>query len=251
MMPFRIIFFLLSILLLCAGNTTESPMLQAPDHEAIKADVALVPVDVMMHNKEGGFVGNLQAKDFVVYDNGVAQKINLFSRDEMPLDVALVVDAGYWNHPLDLQKAATTVFQLLNPTQDRVALFCTGVWKFGYAYQLTGLTQDRLLIAHQLEKTLNLGGSSIKDGVWEAALYLRSKRDPHRRRAIILISGNYERPAPLHSYQETLDEMLEAGIILYSIQTPPFFNVKEWPPSADTIVEILDAGHPEDLERQR
>jgi VWFA-related protein len=240
MMLFRI-FFPLSILLLCASNASESPMPQGRDNTVIKADVALVPVDVMVRDKEGGFVGNLQAKDFVVYDNSVAQKIELFSHDEMPLDVALVVDGGYGNHPLELQKAAMTMFQLLNPKQDRVALFCTGTWMLGYAYQLTGLTQDRFLIAHQLESIMNLGGSSIKDGVWEAALYLRSKGDPHRRRAIILISGNYERPVPLHGYKETLDEILEAGAILYSIQTPPFFDVKEWPPSADTIAKLYYA----------
>jgi VWFA-related protein len=251
MMPFKSLFFLVSILLLCVGNASESPMPQGRHNTAIKADVALVPVDVMVRDKEGGYIGNLQAKDFAVYDNGVAQKIDLFSHNEMPLDVALVVDAGYWNHPLELQKAATTVFQLLNPKQDRVALFCAGAWIVGSAYQLTGLTQDRFLIGHQLENTLNLSGSSIKDELWEAALYLRSKGDPHRRRAIILISGNIERTAPLHSYKETLDEILEEGAILYSIQTAPFFNVEEWPPSIDTVAELWHAANFTTRERWR
>jgi VWFA-related protein len=222
-----ILLFFRQMLFLYACNAAELPMPQDRKSSTIKADVALVPVDVTVRNKEGGFIGNLQAKDFVVYDNGVAQKIDLFSYDEMPLDVALVVDGGNWNHALELQKAALTVLQQLNPKQDRVALFCTGWWMYGYAYQLTGLTQDRFLIEHQLEKILSLSGSSIKDGLWEAALYLRSKGGPHRRRAIILISDNYERFPSFHSYKETIDEMLEAGAILYSIQIPPFHGVEE------------------------
>jgi VWFA-related protein len=222
MMFFGILYFFLQMLMPQFGNAAESPMPQDRDVPAIKADVSLVPVDVTVRNKDGSFVDSLQAKDFIVYDNGVARKIDLFSHEEMPLDVALVVASGENEQPymLELQHAAMTVLQQLNPKNDRVALFCTGMWRYGYAYQLTGLTQDRLLLTHQIGKIPNLHGSSLKDAVWEAALCLQSKGGPHRRRAIILISNHYELTLIGHSYKETLDEMLEAGTIFYSIQIP-------------------------------
>jgi hypothetical protein len=121
------IFLFFSQMLLYAGVATELPMQQDQNVPAIKAEVSLVPVDVTVRNKEGSFVDNLQAKDFVVYDNGVAQKIDIFSHDEMPLDVALVVDGGPDDsYKLELHNAAMTVLQQLNPKKDRVALFSTG-----------------------------------------------------------------------------------------------------------------------------
>jgi hypothetical protein len=37
---------------------------------------------------------NPQAKDFVVYESGIARQIGLFAHEEMPLDVALIVDCS-------------------------------------------------------------------------------------------------------------------------------------------------------------
>jgi hypothetical protein len=58
-MLFGILYFFLQMLLPQAGNASELPMPQARDVPAIKADVALVPVDVAVRNKEGGFVDDL------------------------------------------------------------------------------------------------------------------------------------------------------------------------------------------------
>jgi VWFA-related protein len=245
----------------CWGQKTKDPLPQGRENPAIKADVSLVPVDVMVRNKEGSFVGDLQAGDFVVYDNGVAQKIELFNHEEMPLDVALVVDnsESVLSYNLELQNAAKALLQQLDMKNDRAALFCTGQvsWSGGYAYQLAGLTRDRLLLEHQLGKTPfmstgmwpsiaavdigssdvrdRIGGLDVRNSIWEAALYLRTKGSPQRRRAIILISARDEgawqnsqifwdqlKDSPYlaipHSSKETLDEMLEANTIFYSIR---------------------------------
>jgi len=214
---FGFIYLFLQMMLPQPDNAAAPQIPQDRGISAIKADVALVPVDVAVRNKEGGFVDHLQAKDFVVYDNGVAQQIDLFSHEEMPLDVALVVDNSTSEQPYlsELQAAARTALQQLNSKNDRMAIFLFGAQQI----QLTSLTGDRLLLTHQLGRLpYGWNASKIKDALWNAALYLRSK-SPHRRRAIILISDNYETVLSLHSYKETLDEMLEAGAILYSIRT--------------------------------
>jgi Ca-activated chloride channel homolog len=216
-MLFNILYFFLQMLLQNAGYGAALPVPQDRNDSVIKTDVVLVTIDVAVRNKEGAFVDNLRANDFVVYDNGVSQQIDLFSQEEMPLDVALIVKCSYSEKPYmaELKHAAMNVFHQLSPKIDRVALFCFGNWPF----QLTSLTQDGFLFTQALDKIQNLDGSNIKDSLWEAAHYLRSK-GPHRRRAIILISDNHGSPfGLLHSNKETLDEMLEAGAIFYSIQT--------------------------------
>jgi Ca-activated chloride channel homolog len=216
MRPGILSFFAL-MLLPHAGTAVALAMPQDREVSVIKADVTLVPVDAVVRDKNGALVDNLQTKDFIVYDNGIAQEISLFSHEEMPLDVALVVDGSLSerSYVLELQNAALAVLQHLNPKNDRVALFCFAAGTI----QLTGLTQDRLLLTNTIGKIPIMGGTDIKDALWDAAHFMRSK-DSNRRRAVILISDNYESVSSMHNNKETLDEMLEANAILYSIQTP-------------------------------
>jgi Ca-activated chloride channel homolog len=212
-----ILLFLSLMLLPHAGTAAALAMPQDREVSVIKADVTLVPVDAVVRDKNGALVDNLKINDFTVYDNGIAQEIALFSHEEMPLYVALVVDGSLSerSYVLELQNAALAVLQHLNPKNDRVALFCFAAG----TVQLTGLTQDRLLLTHMIGKIPIMGGTDIKDALWDAAHFLRSK-DPNRRGAGILISDNYESVSSIHNNKEPLDEMLEANAILYSIQTP-------------------------------
>jgi Ca-activated chloride channel homolog len=207
-------YFFLQMLLQQTGYAAISPMPQAGDIPVIKADVALVPVDVMVRSKDDAYVDNLKADNFVVYDNGVTQEIAFFSREEMPLDVALVVDGSDANHRYipELQKAAAAMIQRLSQ-DDRVVVF-----GFGFrAIQLTGFTQDRVILDHALGKIPFAGGTNIKDALWTAARRIQSAGS-HRRRAIILISDRHESVQSEHGNEETLVEMLESGAILYIIR---------------------------------
>jgi Ca-activated chloride channel homolog len=202
-------------------NTATHSQQEKPDppqsDSIIRATVTLVSVDSLVRNRKGGFVDDLKADDFIVYDKGVAQQIALFSQTETPLDIALVVDnsGSEERYILQLRKAALTVLKHLNPENDRVALFCFGT----YPIQLTGLTLDRFLLAQSLNNIPGMLGTNIKDALWDAAQYLRLN-SKQRRRAIILISDNYENaPFIEHSSKELLEEMLETGITLYSIKT--------------------------------
>jgi Ca-activated chloride channel homolog len=220
-------------MLLHLGCMAAFPMTKGNEDPVIKADVVLVPVDVLVRDKAGAIIDNLRGEDFVVYDNGVAQQISLFSHEEIPLDVALVVDNSGSEAPyiLELQDTALTVLQNLNPKSDRVALFCFNQ----EIIQLTGLTQDRFLLKNRIGKMSAGGGTNITDALWEAAHYIRSK-GANRRRAIILVSDNVG-TGRVHSSKEALDEMLEAGVILYDIRT----SGANFPFSAQPIPQTLSA----------
>jgi Ca-activated chloride channel family protein len=73
---------------------------QAPparqDHDSgsfrISVDVALVVLHATVSDRQGGFVSNLGAQDFEVYEDGVRQRIRLFRNEDIPVTVGLVVD---------------------------------------------------------------------------------------------------------------------------------------------------------------
>ena len=58
----------------------------------ISVDVALVVLHATVTDRQGGFVSDLGEQDFEVYEDGVPQPIRLFSNEDIPVTVGLVVD---------------------------------------------------------------------------------------------------------------------------------------------------------------
>jgi Ca-activated chloride channel homolog len=235
-MPLRTIFAISNILMLLIGSTTtlgNQGFAQLEEKNSSQSDftirtqVALVTLDAVVRNSKAGFVGDLQQSDFEIYDEGVAQKIASFSHEYRPLDIALIVDSSgsEQKYRSRLRDAARDVLQTLNPKEDRVALFCFGI----FPIQVTGLTLDRALIISSIDRIPETTeGSNITDALWDATQYLARQPKGHRR-AIIMISDNMEHAAPLSTnadvrsgeYNRSLtEEMLESDVTLVSIKTP-------------------------------
>src|SRR5215472_12429492 len=63
---------------------------QEQDPSVMRVAVNLVMVDVTAKTKAGQILGDLKKEDFELREDGAAQKVEIFSRDELPLNVALV-----------------------------------------------------------------------------------------------------------------------------------------------------------------
>jgi VWFA-related protein len=61
--------------------------------DVFRASVDTVPVSVAVKKGNNAVVG-LQAGDFMLYDNGVLQKVDAVSREDVPIDVSLFVDTS-------------------------------------------------------------------------------------------------------------------------------------------------------------
>ncbi len=260
-MPLRKIFAISNIFILLIGSATalENPEIRESSQIAqlenkdlpqsdfrIKTQVALVSFDAVVQNSKGQFIENLQSNDFQIYDDKVAQQIELFSPDSKPLDIALVIDASgsEQNYRSQHRAAALDVLQKLNPKEDRIALFCFGT----YPIQLTGLTLDHSLIIGAFERIPEMGVSSIAEALLDATQYL-ALQPKGRRRAILLISDNVQNLSPqlIENDEGIIQEMLEVDVTLISIKTPGTKSI--YKPTkmqvsriaADTGGEVLDA----------
>jgi len=65
---------------------------QHPGEFKISTDVLLVLLDVSVKDSKGGYVSGLSKDDFHVYENGIAQKLTVFSSGDEPVTVGLVID---------------------------------------------------------------------------------------------------------------------------------------------------------------
>jgi Ca-activated chloride channel family protein len=188
----------------------------------VKVNVDLVSIDAIVRDRQGTLVDGLHAEDFAVYDNGIVQEVTHFSRDELPLAVAFLVDRSpsVSNCLSEFRATAWAEFERLKPA-DQVVLFSFD----RYPSRLTDLTEDRRLIATRVAEIEMGDNTNVYDALVESARYLQAEAR-ERRHAIIMISDNYTN---LMHYddKDALRAALEASATLFSIKAPAQFH---WAP---------------------
>ncbi len=214
----RIVFRFTGLLIFVALIFRVSVHAQDPGQGTIRVDVNLVLVDATVKTKDGQIMANLKKDDFEVREDGVAQKVEVFSRDELPLDVALVLDLSDSIGPFltPLRDAATVALGALKPG-DEVALFT-----FSTEAELRlPLTKDKNKIADQINTFDARGATNINDGIFVAAEYLL-KAPPTGRRVIILISDDVGTDAGGQGTRDIVTEAIAADAVLYNLKIPGY-----------------------------
>jgi Ca-activated chloride channel family protein len=209
----------LAILILLAGLIPHiSASAQEPDQGTIRVNVNLVLMDATVKTKDGQIMANLKKDDFEVREDGAVQKLDVFNRDELPLDVALVLDLSDSIEPFlaPLREAATIALSALKPN-DQVALFT-----FATDAELRmALTKDKNKIADQITTFDARGATNINDGIFVAAEYLL-KTPPTGRRVIILISDDVGTDAGGQGTRDIVTEVIAADTVLYNLKIPGY-----------------------------
>jgi Ca-activated chloride channel family protein len=185
---------------------------------AIRVSVNLVDLDATVKTKDGRIMDGLKKEDFEVREDGAVKRIELFSRDELPLRVALVLDLSDSIEPFlgPLRDAATTTLSALKPG-DEVALFT-----FSTEAELSvPLTQDISKIAQQIGTFHAGGATNINDGIFVASEYLL-KNAPKGRRVIILISDDVGTDAGGQGTRDIVTETIAADAAVYNLKIPGY-----------------------------
>jgi Ca-activated chloride channel homolog len=191
---------------------------QDQDQNVVRVDVNLVMLDATVKTKAGKIMADLKKQDFELREDGVAQKLEVFSRDELPLNVALVLDLSDSIGPFlgPLRDAATTALAALKP-EDEVALFT-----FSTEAELrVPFTNDKTQIAQQINGFHVGGATNINDGIFVAAKYLLGA-PPKGRRVIILISDDVGTDAGGQGTRDIITESIAADAALYNLKIPGY-----------------------------
>jgi len=197
------------------------PIIVVPQEQSgsvIHVDVNLVLIDATVKTKGGTIMGDLKQDAFEVREDGVAQKIEVFSRDELPLNVALVLDLSDSIGPFlgPLRDAANTALAALKP-EDEVALFTFST----EAEMRVPFTKDKSEIARQISAFHVGGATNINDGIFVAAQYLLNT-PAKGRRVIILISDDVGTSAGGQGTRDIVTECIAADSVLYNLKIPGY-----------------------------
>ncbi len=182
----------------------------------LRVNVRLVLVEAFVRDDRGRTIDELKKEDFRVFEDGAEQEIRHFSRDELPLAVALVVDRSGSVAPFmpEIRAAAYDTLRQLK-RGDRVALFTFAE----DVDRLTDLTTDRRRVAESIARIRPGGGTNILDAIHMATQYL-TLAAPRDRRAIILVSDNEATMRGFASQDRVIRQALENEVVVYSVKTP-------------------------------
>ena len=207
----------------------------------LKADVNLVLVEATVRDDKGKIIDDLKPGNFRVLEDGVEQKVIYFSRDELPLAVALVVDGSGSVSPVlgELHHAAYDTLSQLKP-EDRVALYAFAT----HPERLVDLTTDRKSIADGIMGIGSTGGTNIADALYASIEYLgQEARD--RRHAVIMISDNEPTAKGDFTGADVSRLALETQTIIYSVRVgrdrlEGTVDEPGWIPGARWVNKIMD-----------
>ncbi len=189
---------------------------QEQGESRIRVAVNLTLVEATVKDKRGQVLGELKQDDFRVFEDGAEQDIIHFSRDQIPLAVAMVLDLSGSIQPFlgPLRYASMSSLKALKD-EDQVALFTFT----GDVERRVDLTYDKRAVSDEFEYLSAGGATNINDAVYEAARYL-AREAPAARRVIILISDNKGTERGNVSHDEVTRAVLEADASVYSTKVP-------------------------------
>src|ERR1035438_3555252 len=78
--------FLIALACFFSGDRGLAQDAQEQNQNIIRANVNLVMVDATVKTKAGQIMANLKKEDFELREDGIVQKLDVFSRDELPLN---------------------------------------------------------------------------------------------------------------------------------------------------------------------
>ena len=182
---------------------------QAPP--VFRADVEAVYVDVYV-TRRGAPVAGLSDGDFVVKDNGVAQRARVVEREEAPLTAVLVLDcsSSVAGRKLEFLKAAAAGFVRGLHPRDEAALvgFHTRI------ELLQATTTDRSVLLDSIGRMEADGATSMID-----ALFLGLKRRWGSGRPVLVLFSDGRDTASWLENEDLLRAARESSSVVYVVRT--------------------------------
>jgi Ca-activated chloride channel family protein len=205
--------------------TPEPPLRPPEDTDAqrgkIKVKVELVNVLASVLDEHNKPSPDLPVEAFKVYEEGVAQKIEVFeSETKLPLDLALMIDSSMSaNMEIGFEKEAAEHFirQVLRPG-DSLSVF-------GFdenVTQVAAFSDNVATLQAAVRKIPPGAGTSIYDAVLLGAKALEH-RGEERRRVIILVTDAGETTSRA-DFDAARKEAVRSGTLLYTIVIRPIKN---------------------------
>ena len=230
-------------LFLIAGTFTSAyaqidapPPMVVDEKEVLRIDTQLVDVPIVITDNSGKPLLNLKQNNFVVYEDGVKQKVESFRATDAPFEVALLLDtSGSTRADLRLiTRAAEDFINSLRPG-DKVSIIAFNNFRenrrlISGSEIIVPLTDDRAKLKDALLNVKTSNGTPFYDGVLKVTeeVFKNKPAEEFRgRRAFVALTDGVDSSSAA-DFSEIREELSRAGVVSYFIKvdTRDFFEDK-------------------------
>ncbi len=212
-----------------------------------QSNIVLIPA--LVKDAQGGIVYGLQASDFVVEDDGVAQPAHLDESPEgQPISLVIALQTGRraaYEFPR-MQGLKTMLEPLFTPGTARVAL----VEFDSQVHPTTNFTKDEALISDDLGALQpGDGGAATLDAIAYAVKLLKQE-PPERERILLLISETRDHGSHI-KLNDAVAAIGDSNALMYALAFSPSLsnildtgrgtNLSEMNPSPDLLAPLVMA----------
>jgi len=178
-----------------------------------KAASELVTTAVTVRDSEGRLVTTLEQKDFVVEEDGVVQPITQFTRERVPISLALTLDISdsmRGQRMVDARAALAHFLDKLLAVDDEASLL-----GFNHETRMFGQwTTERAGMRGKLDELRPSGGTALYDAI-DVALPLFESRQ-HPRAALLLVSDGADTASDM-TPTILKQKLVRSDVFLYAI----------------------------------
>lgn len=175
----------------------------------ISSDVELVLLDVSVKKEDGGFASGLTKEQFQVLENGKPQEIRIFTAQDIPVTVGLVVDnsASMRNKRTETVTAALTFAQESHPQDEIFVINFNDTVRIGLPDGMT-FTDDIPTIRAALVGNPVEGRTALYDALAQSLKHLDDGR--RDKKTLVLISDGGDNASSID--KETILQMAKQSL---------------------------------------
>lgn len=207
------------------ANPTPTPEdstgVEIGDDETIKVDTNLVNLNVRVIDRNNRTLSDVRQDEFRVFEDGVQQKIEFISKEEVPISYGLAIDTSgslraQINKVID---AGKTIISNNKPGDETFLMRFVSSDKIEVAQDFTS---DKALLGEILDDFYPEGGqTAVIDAVYLAAEHVAAYKkgndaDDRRRRALIVVTDGEDRDS-YYKQEQLFERLREEDVQIFVI----------------------------------
>ncbi len=198
--------FLLPGLMCPSAGPQES---QAPS--TIKVETDLVTLTATVLDRSERSVVDLEKSDFVLYEDGVAQEIAVFQKEDIPVNLGVLFDTS--GSMVDkIEEVRDAVIHLINTTNPADDIF---VMQFSTeAFVVQNFTGDRQALAAAIGTLRARGSTALYEAIVKGSEYVQHGQ--HKKRALVVITDGNDTSSEI-TLEEAIDAAVRSEVLIYGL----------------------------------
>lgn len=208
-----------ALLLHASSAGAQAPPARRPRQPTFGTGIEIINLNVSVTDPDNHYVTSLGREDFAVFEDGIKQGLTLFSHDNLPISLVLMLDtSASMDEKLTVAQTAAVQFTKTLRAEDMASII-----QFNdRATTVQPFTSDQALLEAAVRSTRASGPTALHNALYIALKELQKQKSAKelRRRAIVLLSDG-EDTASLVSDEQVQELARQSEVAIYAISLRP------------------------------